>query len=219
MARRELLINLDGSIPEHYQYVKLAWVVLMVLLLARAWGSWWFLPWAAAFLYMVVDDFFAVHEHVGWWIDQQVEPSHVIGLPLRDVAELALPAVVGIVLAPLLLWSLVGSSGAVRAVLRRLAGLLVLFAVFAVGVDLLHAALPDPGELWKAWGVLEEGGEMVVVSVIVAFVFGVLVLPARRETEAARHEDTRSEGPAVECVGQTRDERGAVQPVPGDPGR
>jgi hypothetical protein len=56
--------------------------------------------------------------------------------------------------------------------------LLLLFAFFAVVTDLLHVLLPFP-TLARVFDAIEDGGEMVVMSLIVWFAYARLVLNRR----------------------------------------
>ena len=179
-ARPELVLTLDGTIPEHYQYVKLAWIALLLLMLGWFGRRWAYVPWAGLFAYIVADDFFALHEGVGGWIDARTEATRVVGVPVQALGEVALPGAVTLLLAPLLLWSVLRGPPHDRRVLRSVAVFVALFAGFGVGVDLLHAAFPGGGQAWKIWGVLEEGGELVVASLLLAYLFSVLTQPAER---------------------------------------
>jgi hypothetical protein len=201
-ARRELLLTLEGTVPEHYQHVKLAWVALLFVLFAYSRRRWLFLPWAALFGFLVVDDFLGLHEFVGWQVELRSTVTHLAGLPVRALGELLLPGVVVAVLAPFLLWSLFRGHPSDRSVLRTAVGIVAVLAVFGVGVDLAHAAAPGTGEAWKIWGLVEEGGELFVSSVLVAYLFATLTRPQAPvatevtdvEAPAGRTEPARSAG-------------------------
>jgi len=63
-----------------------------------------------------------------------------------------------------------------QSVTRTLLWLFALLMVFALGVDLLHIGIRrifDTQLVYEIMGGLEEGGEMVVMSLIYAYLFGV----------------------------------------------
>jgi hypothetical protein len=127
--------------------------------------------WAALFGLFAIDDLFAARESLGRIISVELELGPLFGLRARDVGELLVLAVVAAVLVtPIVLGRLLAGPDA-RAFGRSMVLVLVAFVAFALVLDMISAiALPYP-----PWGRLvatvEEGGEMVVMSVIVGFVF------------------------------------------------
>lgn len=188
-ARRELVIHVDGSIPEHFQFVKLGWAAILALLLARYFRGWAFVAWGALLAYIVVDDFFMVHEWAGRELAARTGGASVLGLPAEAVGEVVPPALAVLVTAPFILWGAWRSQGEERRVSRRLLGLVALLAAFGVVLDFVHTALGEaPGQTWKIWGLVEDGGELVIASLILAHVFAAVVSPRRESLpEPAGH--------------------------------
>lgn len=179
-ARRELVIHVDGSIPEHFQFVKLGWAAILALMLARYFRGWSFVAWAVLLAYVVVDDFFMIHEWAGRELAVRTGGARVLGLPAEAVGELVPPALAVLVTAPFILWGVWRSTGEERRVSRRLFGLVALLAAFGVVLDFVHTALGEaPGSTWKIWELVEDGGELVIASLILALVFAAVVSPRR----------------------------------------
>jgi len=68
----------------------------------------------------------------------------------------------------------VRGSGAFKQVTRHLLLLLLTLAFFGIFVDMLHSAVKMAKMAWKVrylLGVVEDGGEMVVMSFIAWYVF------------------------------------------------
>jgi hypothetical protein len=126
--------------------------------------------WAALFGLFAFDDLVAARESLGRIISVELELDPLFGLRARDVGELLVLAVVAAVLVtPIVLGRRLAGPDA-RAFGRSMVLLLVAFVGFALVFDLISAlALPHPP--WaRILGTVEEGGEMVVMSVIVGFV-------------------------------------------------
>lgn len=142
-------IDDDHSLGEIAGYAK--WIAAALLLrgggpVARAFGI---LFWA-----MLADDALKLHENTGDLL------GPMIG---QDAGELAFYALLAALTLPRILRAVAGASGAERRDGLVLFGLVALFALFAVGIDLVHALL-DAGEWMSA---LEDGGEMIAASLIV----------------------------------------------------
>src|SRR5690606_35055428 len=90
----------------------------------------------------------------------------------QDFGELAVAAGVGVLaVAPVVAcWR--SSSPVLRRFSRRLLLGLIGLAVAGVGMDLVHQSVVEHEWLSLGAVVLEDGGEMVVMSLILALVFG-----------------------------------------------
>lgn len=188
-------IETDGGYSEHFEYAKTSACVLALL------GCWaWtrqpiYASLAAVFAFVLVDNALQAHEALGASASALLQPAR----RLFENAPQALGEVAAYALLGPLVLGLIGLGAALSAARHRLHGLafmLVLGAlsVFGVGVDLLHAAS------WRlhravptAFGLVEDGGELVILSVGCAFSIAVL---------AAFHAERRAR----------REPRGALQP-------
>jgi hypothetical protein len=117
---------------------------------------------------MLLDDSLRIHETVGGYVADRAGLTPALGLRAQDYGELSV-YVLGGGLSLALGWLAYrhGDAFARRVSRHVLAGLLAL-AAFAVGVDMLHQTLP--GWLDAALVALEDGGELVVVSVLTWYV-------------------------------------------------
>ena len=129
--------------------------------------------WAGAFAVLLVDERLMLHEQAGGLISDRLP-----AVPHSHVGELvwlvAVAAVVGGVLVVLHLRS--DAEG------RAVSGVLVLLgaALFAAGVvvDFVHG-IADVGALNLALMTAEDGGEVAVMNLVVAFAFAVALLGHR----------------------------------------
>lgn len=172
-------LGTDRSYPEVFQYLK--WGTASVLLLVLAWkrraGT--YVVWAVLSLYLLLDDSQWIHERAGRWLVEmlnlrafeEVYQRHFeyFMLYAQDFGELifALALAAAVAVALLLFWP--GSDAArERIVTKRLIAWVVLFAFFAVGVDMLHVMAweiyPPAIELLA---IVEDGGEMICASLLV----------------------------------------------------
>jgi len=173
-GQRLLSIEADNGYPEVFQYLKFFWLALLTALLAwrtRAFGC---LSWSGLFLYLLLDDLLRLHEDGGAALAEAWQLPALLGLRPKDLGELAVTAGAALVLLPAiaLAWSRGGPG--LRSLSRRLAPLLALLVLAGVGLDLLASALQPTGWPRLLLGILEDGGEMVVVSLMLAVAFGAL---------------------------------------------
>ena len=184
---RQWLLRAEGGWPEQFGYAKQATCAALLLLLRRRTGGGVFAAWAAVFACALVDDRLQVHERVGGVVARQLPVPELAGLREQDVSELAVWGLVGVV--PLVVVALLHrrSSGDVRAASRGMAVVLAGYAFFGVVVDQFHA-LALGGPLDRGLGVLEDGGELLLLSVAVWYA-GALLAAARRTEPALADQD------------------------------
>lgn len=164
-------LGLDGGYAEVVQYLKTLWVGL-----CAGWLTWRtrepvFAALAALFAGLLVDDAGRLHEVWGARLADALALPSVAGLRPVDLGEtLFLALWVG----PVFLFGVAAyrrSAPPARATARWALGALAVLAAFGVGADALHqsaTALVDVDGLDGALTLLEEGGELVTMSVLVA---------------------------------------------------
>lgn len=166
-----LSITTDGGYPELYQYVKYFWLIILTLYLSKVTQGPRYIAWTVLFAYFLCDDAFSIHEKVGAIIGGGFNFSPPLNLRLQDVGELAVTVMAGIVLLPLHLWSYSGGSRAYKKISQDLLLLVCAFVFFGVFVDMVHQAIHVGWQVEFLMGIIEDGGEMVVLSIIVWYVF------------------------------------------------
>jgi hypothetical protein len=163
-------VTTERGYGEWFQYAKAAAVALL-LLRARGKSPVVFV-WAGLFAYLMVDDAFAVHESFGRFA------APVLGLPAigslrpEQMGELLFYAVIGLVFITALAVLLRGGDPEGRSLSVALALPFTLLVFFGVVMDMLHSLARDSSYRY-ATGVIEDGGEMVAMSVLVALVYRV----------------------------------------------
>ena len=161
----------DRGYPEFYQYLKIFSIVILLHFLFAKTKLIGYSVWSLLFLYLLLDDAFSIHETLGGFIATNLALAPAAGLRAQDFGELAVSGIAATVfLIPLALFYTRG-LGAFKEVTKQLLWLLVALAFFGIFVDMLHVAI-DMG--WKVrflLGVVEDGGEMLVVSLMAWYVF------------------------------------------------
>jgi hypothetical protein len=173
-------IEADTGYPETFQYLKWAAATLLLLILAWKRRATIYTVWAALFLYLLLDDSQSIHERSGGWLSrrlnldefEEVYRQHFeyFFLQAHDFGELIFAAAVAATIAVALYFSWPGiKAKRERSVTKWLVGWVFLFAFFAVGVDMLHVMA------WEIYPpaidlllVVEDGGEMICASLLVA---------------------------------------------------
>lgn len=167
-----LRITQDWSLPEDFNYLK--WLIILLSLFWIALRDRW-LPaalWALVFTMILLDDSLQVHENFGEWIalDLDLHPIfYLFGSDLGEIMVFLGMALITLAMTAMLLTRFGPAS--CRMTTRYLA-VLVALGVFGVGVDALHQILAHltqdgvvtSGLEGKAFGLIEDGGEMLIAS-------------------------------------------------------
>ena len=158
-------IERDLGPPEFYQYTKEAWIAVLLFSVSLKTNVRGYRLWGLLFLFLMFDDAWKIHENLGNFIASGLSfvPVSYLNLRARDFGELASAALTAIVFLPPLILNYVRGSSLYKK--RNLPLLLLLgaLAFFGVFVDILDRMM----EL----GRIEDGGEMVVMSLIAGYVF------------------------------------------------
>lgn len=168
----------DRGYAEIFQYCKLAFLALSLGFLAIYRKSLSYLTWSILFLFTLLDDSLEIHEGLGQVIQNTFDFSFIPLLRTRDVGELIVYAGVGSILLGMLAFGYRKErDSGIRRISVRLFLLLLAFAFCGVVVDIVHfvfEALSAPQSILRLLTIVEDGGEMLIMSVIAWFVFIVL---------------------------------------------
>ena len=165
-----LFIDFDRGYAEFFQYLKICYVLLLITLLAFESRSWRLFAWTLPFLYLLGDDALQFHERGGEYLAQRFSLQARWELRAADFGELAVSAFAGLLSLAILGIAYWRASKDERWVFQKMTALIAILAFFGVIIDLAHIALqPMLGDFdWIA--LLEDGGEMIATTLIVAFV-------------------------------------------------
>jgi hypothetical protein len=171
-------ITQEGGYAELFQYVKEFWCTILLLLVAWQVRSAAYLVWALFFGYLLADDMLQIHENGGELIAAHLDFASGFGLRARDLGELTVTVAVVTILLSALSLTYWHSTACFRKVSLDILLLLVGLAFFGVAMDMLHVmvynveALGDWASiLGEAIGLVEDGGEMLMMSLMVWYLF------------------------------------------------
>jgi hypothetical protein len=158
-------IQNDQGYAEFYQALKEGWLVLIFAWYALQSRNWRYLSWAAIFFYVLLDDFLMVHERVGEVLAITLNLQGSFGLRGQDMGELIVFGCSALILLPMLALAYRFGNSTFRRDTLVFVGALLLYIVFALGVDMLHIPFLDT-PYSDLFGLLEDGGELVIISLM-----------------------------------------------------
>jgi hypothetical protein len=139
-----------------------------------------YIGWAVVFAFLLFDDAFQFHERFGEWLGAQYALPVAFGLRPDDIGELLFASAIGGLTVLLIGFGFWRGDAAARTVSRDTALLVGVLAGLGVGVDILHVITYFKAPLLAQFLlILEDGGEMLVVTAIAAYVFNVLIHEGR----------------------------------------
>jgi hypothetical protein len=165
-------LEYDGGPSEIYQYVKEFWIVVCLLVAFVSTRYRAYLGWATALSYLLIDDAGQIHENVGAWLGQRYQFAAPLGLRSQDIGELLVTGAAGLVAVTIVGAALWRGSEQCRRISRDMGLLIVALAVVGVVVDVMHVvAYYAQSLLAQVLLVVEDGGEMIVMSALTAYAF------------------------------------------------
>ncbi|MBK8985151.1 MAG: hypothetical protein IPM39_03575 [Chloroflexi bacterium] len=164
-------LDVDGGYPEWVQYLKFGSLAALMALLFRRQRAPLYLFWLALFAYLLLDDALRLHEVAGLWLAETAVLPPLLTLRPQDLGELGFSAVIGLALLTALVLTYQFSRPQARRFSQGLLLALAALAFFGVAADMVQVMVlpwlrpyPFLRELFVA---VEEGGEMMTVSVMV----------------------------------------------------
>jgi hypothetical protein len=175
-----LSIEKDRGYAEIFQYLKEYWIALLLGFFAVHQRSLLSLGWSLLFFYLLLDDSIQIHERLGKVIARELGFSATLGLRAHDFGEIIVSASVGVVFFLFIAIAYKFSDRFFRKVSQDLIKMLFILAVFGIVLDLLHVLVAQSLTLESLVGLLEDGGEHIVLSFIAWYTF---LLPERLQLE------------------------------------
>jgi hypothetical protein len=165
-------IEEDRGYGELFQYIKEYWIAILLSFLAWKNRSFLYLGWSLLFFYLLLDDAAFIHENLGRFISHRLGFSPAFNLRAIDFGELIVSACVGLFFLICIATAHRFSDRSSKQDSRYLILMLFVLALFGIVVDMVHIALQSP--YWEpSLGLIEDAGEMIVMSFIAWFVFSV----------------------------------------------
>ena len=163
-------IEEDKGYAELFQYIKEYWIALLLSFLAVQKRSFVYLGWSLLFFYVLLDDSVQIHEKLGITISSQLTFVDKFHLRAVDLGEILVSVCVGLFFLIFLTIAYRFSDSISRKSSKYLTMMLFALALFGIIADMAHmifvSSLFEP-----LLAVVEDGGEMLVMSVIAWFVF------------------------------------------------
>lgn len=160
----------DRTYSEIFQYLKFFWVALclVALLLKSRELMYGFLCIVCS--YLLLDDYFEIHEHAGENIANTLGFSGTSLLGATEFGELSIFALYGLVFILGFLFCYRIAHPTTRSLSLDILKILFVFAFFAAAVDVLHS-LQLPYVIRHSIGAVEDGGELLSISVLFWYVY------------------------------------------------
>lgn len=182
ITNKSFSLETDRGYSEVFQYIKEYWIAVILGVLAVRTGVFLYGTWSLLFFYLLFDDAGEIHERLGSVITNQFAIPNMFNLRGQDFGELV---VIGTVIAVFLTLIMVFyrfSDYSSRRVLKHLFMMMFALACCGILLDLVHIIASSP-VLDPILMLLEDGGELVIMSFIVCYVislFEILHLRANK---------------------------------------
>ena len=166
-------LSRDRGYPEVFQYVKAYWIALLFLILAIKKQTFLYLAWSLLFVYLLLDDSMEIHETGGDSISKQLAFPSLFNLRPEDLGELVISILASLFFLFLIAIAYRFSDSIARQASRYMIGMLFMLAFFGIIIDMLHIMSRSLSiEIVEDFiGMVEDGGEHLVMSVMAWFVF------------------------------------------------
>lgn len=174
----------ERGFAETFQYLKAYWLVTMFLWLVIKTQERGYLAWAVVFLYLGLDDLLEIHEETGNTIAIRYDYPELFGQRPRDLGELTVFAVAGTLALSIIAIAYFTSSDRFKLRSRTLFKLMALMALFGIVVDALHIIFLHRGA-GALFGLIEDGGELIVLSMIAWYVWCLVGSPRSNRDSTA----------------------------------
>ena len=125
------------------------------------------------FSYLLLDDFLSIHEVIGKKVSNLLQFQDAFNLRSVDFGEILVSGTVVISFLIFISWAYSQSNSTERKYSNFLTFFLLALAVCGVVFDLIHVAVYDNRYLNLLLALLEDGGEQIIMSFILAFVYAI----------------------------------------------
>jgi hypothetical protein len=160
-----------GDYLNIYHLIKLFWIIVLFAYLLKLTKFWGYLSWILMFTFFLVDDAFELHQYIGDQITIIFEMSFFLNLNLQPrLLELIVLAMAGLCLLAIVALVYFRSPYTFKKVSNDLLLFILALVFFGIIVDLGSALTSQPAFILGLI-IIEDGGEMVTLSLIVWYVF------------------------------------------------
>jgi hypothetical protein len=160
-----LLDTQELGYPEYFQYFKYIMVLAVTSYLVVIKKKFAYLPFIGLFLFLLIDDVFQIHGRASWFFMFRLK------LPAVLFGQLVYLALIGGIGAIVTYMFYRKANLATKNTFKDILLLLALFLFFGIGVDIIHSLLIHIGKIVPFLTLVEEGGEMITLSILVWYFY------------------------------------------------
>lgn len=158
-----------------YHLIKQFWIIVLFAYLVKLTRFWGYISWLILFIYFLFDDAFEIHQHLGSQLINTLNISLLSNLRHQHrLTELATLAIVSFILLAFVAWAYFHGSSEFKKISNDLLIFLVALVFFGLIAD-LAAALNLRPTVILGMIIIEDGGEMVTLSLFLWYVFLVVL--------------------------------------------
>ena len=158
-------IERDRGFPEMFNYLKLSIIVAVLTATYRRSRATACLIIALSFAYVCLDDSLRIHEQLGAYLPDSLALPAIEGMSAEALGQVLGFAAVGSVITLVFVIGWLYTDATYRRLFLVFAILLCALSFFAVIVDALHHMTPSHLRVIRIlFGLIEDGGEMLVVT-------------------------------------------------------
>ena len=165
---RNFSLQAEGGYGEMFEYLLLALIIVAFARLALTLRRPVYFAFLFIFIYYLADDSLEIHEDLGGFLTHWLDLQPAFGLRGQDFGELATWALFGTPLLGFLAFALWRSAGLDRSAGMTLTAWFFVLAFFGGAVDMMSSITRDGGAAHRIIALIEDGGEMAVIAVILA---------------------------------------------------
>ena len=169
-APESFLLDADSiSYAEVFQYVKYVLGIALLAHLIKVKKIYAYLPVLALFILLFADDLFQLHYKFGFLLAYVLNLFALFGYKAMHVGLLLYTLLIGLLFFGVSLTYYKKATLEVRRTLINISILLIVFFFFGVVVDFLHFFLLKQYGIAAFLRLVEEGGEMLSLSLLVGY--------------------------------------------------
>jgi len=124
------------------------------------------ISWITLFLFLFLDDAFSLHERIGGQIKEGLGLERALGLRSQDYGELLFMGVARVVIFGGIILSYIKGSPKFKKFSADMIVLFIGLVFFGVFFDMVHSLARHVQWLNIILGTIEDGGEMIIVSMM-----------------------------------------------------
>ncbi|QXP50769.1 hypothetical protein H0I25_03670 [Cellulophaga sp. HaHa_2_95] len=167
-----LLLDAKGlGYPELFQYVKYSLVIAFSTYIVFAKKRYSYLPFIGLFIVLLLDDVFQIHSKASYFFAYRLKLHTLFGLKAVMYGQLVYIILLGSLSIILFRLFYRRTTINTKKTFTDIFILLVLFLFFGVGIDIIHQLFLNTPKIGSLLTILEEGGEMISLSVLVWYFF------------------------------------------------